>query len=113
MKHRTPVDTGNLKGGFENEKIGRLKRRFFNYVEYAPDVEYGTPPHEIDPDEKKVLAFQAAAGSDISTKKLQKSKSKNTRIFVKAVHHPGTKPQPYMRPGYRAAVPKMEKVMIK
>lgn len=50
-------------------------------VPYAVYVEYGTAPHEIRPVMAKVLAFEVAG----------------KMVFTSIVHHPGTKPNPFIR----------------
>ena len=57
-------------------------------TEYAEAVEFGTAPHIIVPKNKKALAFS-----------MDKKK-----VIVKKVKHPGTRPQPYMRPAMHKAV---------
>lgn len=91
IKKRTKVDTGNLKGNNQKRKINDLHWQVYNNTSYAPDVEFGTPPHEIRIKTKKVL-------TDGKT------------FFGKVVQHPGTKAQPFMRPGYRAAKKKVKRI---
>lgn len=55
---------------------------------YASLVEGGTKPHEIRAKGGGSLAFP---GSDGET------------VFRKVVHHPGTKPRPFMGPAYQKA----------
>lgn len=72
---------GNASGpGFATIQAG-------TNVEYAPDVEYGTGPHEIRPVNAKALFWRGAAHP------------------VKVVHHPGTAPRPYMRPAFDGCGP--------
>lgn len=52
---------------------------------HAPDVEFGTDPHTIEADNAEALHFEW----------------KGQEIFVTSVQHPGTEPQPYMRPAAR------------
>jgi hypothetical protein len=92
---RTPVKTGFLKGNTRWKKIGRLVRRVFNNTEYAADVEFGTRPHVIYPKEKKALKF----------------KKDSKEVFATKVKHPGTPAQPFFRPGYRAALPLIKKIL--
>jgi len=56
-------------------------------LEYAPDVECGTSAHEIRPVNKKALYWPGA----------------NHPVAV--VHHPGTAPQPYLRPAFDGSAP--------
>ncbi len=52
--------------------------------DHALFVELGTSPHEIRPrDPNGVLAFPGRDGKT---------------VFARVVHHPGTRPQPYLRP---------------
>ena len=74
------VDTGRLKNSIEAEihddKIIILME------ETWPFIEFGTVPHVIRPTNKKALKF------NVGTKD----------IFAKEVHHPGTRPSPFIRP---------------
>lgn len=97
IQTRTPVDTGNLKGNTQKRKIKKYHYRAFNQTEYAPAVEFGTPPHTIRPKTKKALAFKVG-GQD---------------VVVSQVKHPGTTAQPFMRPGMTAAKPKIRRLMAK
>ena len=73
-----PVDTGNLK----NSIIVDKNDRGYNILmpDYGLMVEYGTPPHIIRPKNKKALHWGGKGGP-----------------VVKLVHHPGTRPQPFIR----------------
>lgn len=51
-------------------------------LEYAPHVEFGTKAHDILPKNKRALYWPGA------------------RHPVKKVRHPGTSPQPFLRPAY-------------
>ena len=91
---RTPVDTGNLKGNNDRREINDLRVRVFNNTSYAPHVEFGTPAHEIRVKNAKVL-------------------TDGKKFFGKVVQHPGTRAQPFMRPGYRAAKKKVQSLFRK
>lgn len=82
-----PVRTGYLmqNWGFS---IGDLQASWYPKASYAPYVEFGTPPHEIRPVNKRVLA-NAATG----------------QIFGTRVKHPGTKPNPFLERIMAAAQP--------
>lgn len=84
-------------------------------------LEFGTRPHEISPRTKKALAF---ASQGITTErfgvgailnftlsgrlsaKSMKKYGNAAYVVVKSVHHPGTKPDPFMVPGAQAAIQK-------
>lgn len=93
---KTPVDSGNLKGNTTKKKVGKLHHRVFNNTEYAADVEFGTAPHTIIPVKKKALRWRDKSGKV---------------HFAKRVNHPGTTAQPFMRPGFRAAKPKIDRLL--
>jgi HK97 gp10 family phage protein len=79
-----PVRTGNLKNsiavvaGQNQVYVGPD----VSQAPYAAFVEYGTEPHEITPKKARVLAFRV----------------QGQLVYAKKVQHPGTRPQPYMRP---------------
>ncbi|RCG31984.1 HK97 gp10 family phage protein [Sphaerisporangium album] len=81
-----PVDTGNLRASigvdFDDDGLGFEAGPT---AEYGDTVEYGGRPHVIRPREKKALSWPDAEHP------------------VKKVNHPGTAPQPYMRPGFDRA----------
>ena len=70
-------------------------------AKYAPFVEYGTRPHEITPRAAKALRWAASPGG----RRLSGSPRKGAAVvFAKRVHHPGTKPYPFLVPGAKRAV---------
>lgn len=82
-RRRAPVDTGRLRSSIVSRAINT--GRSVGYVvgtnlKYAAAVEGGTAPHIIRPKNKKALFWPGA------------------RHPVGAVHHPGTRAQPFMRP---------------
>jgi len=60
-------------------EIGTLYARWWPQQTYAPYVEFGTPPHVIEPVNKMALANTATGWGP-----------------YKRVNHPGTKPNPFM-----------------
>jgi HK97 gp10 family phage protein len=91
MEARVPVKTGKLRGSLgirvhtDSVIIGPNE----NIAPYAGYVEFGTKPHEIRPKTRGgVLVFY------INGKK----------IVTRKVNHPGTQPQPYVRPAFEAWV---------
>lgn len=73
-----PVDTGNLKNQIEVEILPN-GGGVISMPEYGKFVEFGTIPHIIRPKNKKALYWKGA------------------KHPVKAAHHPGTRPQPFIR----------------
>jgi len=89
LKKAVPVKTGHLKRSITHEVHGDYAEIGTN-VEYAKYVEYGTPPHDIVPKDKKALAF----------------KKGGKKIVVKKVRHPGTRPQmPFRKTLMKVAKP--------
>ena len=64
------------------------------HVPYAPPVEYGTAPHVITGDP---LAFPGDNGET---------------VFTTRVQHPGTDPQPHVRPGMRATKQQLAAIAV-
>lgn len=73
----------------------------------AAYLEYGTKPHIIRPKNKKTLRFPAAGvsttlGGRVRTGEVRRL-GKGAFVFAGEVHHPGTKPKPFLLPGAKAA----------
>lgn len=73
--------TGSFSGG-------TLEGGAVAVAAYAEWVESGTRPHEIRPRHRMALRFPQLGGFR----------------FAKRVHHPGTRPQPFMEPALDAAL---------
>lgn len=67
---------------------GYYEREIGSDAEHAIWVEFGTKPHGIEPDTAGALNFTVDG----------------TEVVTQYVEHPGTDPQPYMRPGAEAAI---------
>ena len=80
MSAKAPVRSGRLLGSIRKIVSGN-EAVIGPTVPYAVYVEYGTSPHEIRPVFAKVLAF----------------KVEGKMVFTHIVHHPGTKPNPFIR----------------
>lgn len=94
-----PRRTGNLARTIRveaaSESAVRVTAGGFLQVGYAADVEWGTKPHDIVPRNKKALRWATRANSRLSGS----PRSGAPVMFAKRVHHPGTKPHPYLIPG--------------
>jgi HK97 gp10 family phage protein len=95
-KHKAPKDDGKLQQNI-NSKI--TNKGFTGEVtsgqSYSDAVEHGTRPHTIRIKSKQVLAGakrKAPPGFD--------NFSKDWAIYGLKVQHPGTRPQPFMRPAF-------------
>jgi len=78
----SPVDTGRLRNSIKVSPDADGIIIFM--VEYAKFVEFGSAPHIIKPKDKKALRFKG-------------TKKGKGFIFAKEVHHPGSRPQPFIR----------------
>jgi len=87
MEARVPVRTGRLRQSIQVRVSGKTITVGPD-TPYAEYVEFGTSPHVISAGPGKTLAFQVGG----------------RMIFVKRVNHPGTKPQPFVRPAFEAWV---------
>lgn len=103
--HRKTGHLGrSIVPGHVTDKVATVEAR----TPYAATVELGSKPHIIRPKKAKVLAW---GGTRRLTGTLA-SGSKPTH-FARIVHHPGTKPYPYLVPGAKKAVGKMKDVVVK
>lgn len=85
-----PVDVGNLQNSISSDiDADGMGGEVGPTVDYGAHVEYGTDPHIIRAHGGGVLAFPGAGGM----------------VFTKEVHHPGTRPQPYMGPAFERRAP--------
>ena len=108
QKRLVPRKTGNLARTIH---LGRVTSTYAETVasaKYAAAVEYGTKPHEIRPRKKKALRFpgkgvSTTLGGRVRTGEKRKL-GDGAYVFSRGVKHPGTKPQPYMRPGAEKAI---------
>jgi hypothetical protein len=71
--------------------FGRQRVVVGTNVQYARAVHFGSRPHIIRPVRKKMLFWKGAAHP------------------VRVVHHPGTKPHPFLADGLRAALPTVKR----
>jgi hypothetical protein len=71
-------------------------------------LEYGTEPHTIRPRRARMLAWAPdGANRRLSGRTRKGTKSSDMR-FAGVVHHPGTKPYPFLVPGAKAALDKVD-----
>lgn len=66
-------------------------------------LEFGTKAHDIVPRAKKALRWPSGSSVRLSGRAVSGSTG---FAFAKRVHHPGTKPQPFMVPGAENALRK-------
>ena len=90
MSAKAPVRSGRLLGSIRKIVSGN-EAVIGPTVPYAVYIEYGTRPHEIHPVRARVLAFEVAG----------------KMVFTPIVHHPGTKPNPFIRETAEAVLEKI------
>ena len=99
MRERAPKDTGYLASQIRaiNEP-GRVRVAPFG-VEYNQYLVKGTRPHELNA-KGQAMSFMV----------------NGTRVFARKVHHPGTRPNPYMEDSAKAVtkrlIPRLSQLMI-
>ena len=103
LVRRVPVDTGLLKNSIRYKKVG--KEIHIIMADYAKYVEYGTPPHIIRSVNAKALSWKSESVGPRGGKK-------QDVVFAKQVNHPGTRPQPFIRPTIKYDVPKIVRTNI-
>ena len=91
MEARVPVKTGNLRHslGIKVEADRVIIGPDEALAPYAGYVEFGTRAHVIEPKRKGGVLVFTINGRKVVTRK---------------VHHPGTKPHPYVEPAFEAWV---------
>lgn len=98
LKQKAPYNTGELRNSIRVEVEGESIK--VHMVEYWKYVEYGTPPHIIRPKSKKALHWKEQTTGPRGGKA-----SKD--VFAKKVMHPGTRPQPFVRPVFYFELPRI------
>lgn len=102
-KRIVPRRTGNLgrtiRLGHVSDRSAEVLAGGQRNVGYAAAVEFGTRPRIIVPRRAKVLAW---GGERTLGGRLRKGA--RATHFARRVHHPGTRPKPYLRPGVAKAI---------
>lgn len=100
-KDLVPRKTGNLSRSISRGSLTPTFAIVKATANYAGYVELGTRPHEIRPNRAKVLAW----ASSPSGRRLSGTPRRGAAMtFARLVHHPGTKPQPFLVPGAQKAL---------
>lgn len=98
-----PKRTGNLartiRVGAHTAEFVEVRAGGVSKVGYAAAVEFGSRPHDIVPRNRKVLAW---GGARTLGGRLRKGAS--AMHFARRVHHPGSKPHPFLRPAMVRAI---------
>jgi hypothetical protein len=106
-KETVPRKTGNLgrtiRLGTVSEDAVQILAGGQLGVGYAQVVEFGSKPHDIYPRRKKVLRFATNPNSRRLTGTVRTGATEGV-VFSKHVRHPGTKPQPFLRPAAERAL---------
>lgn len=101
-KARVPRKTGHLGRSIVPGSITATHATIEARTPYAAAVEFGSRPHIIKPVRASVLAWPVAGARRLSGRaRTSGGKAVGPFIRAKLVHHPGTKPQPYLIPAIR------------
>ncbi len=93
--------TGNLSRSIHVASVTETNVRVVASANYAGIIEHGSRPHEITPKAAQALRFAASP----SGRRLSGAPRKGAAVvFARRVHHPGTKPYPFLLPGAKRAV---------
>lgn len=97
-----PRKTGHLGRSIVPGSLTNTSALIHARANYAAYVELGTRAHVIRPRTKGVLAWPASA----SGRRLSgRARTNSGRLIIaRRVNHPGTKPQPFLLPGAKAAL---------
>jgi len=104
LAQAAPVDTGALKASIKYRVTGKTIEIYMK--DYAMYVEFGTPPHIIRPKNGKALAWGKTLGQTKSGKPIKE-------FVAKVVHHPGTRPQPFIRNTFRNHFARLVRLNLK
>ena len=96
---RVPRRTGNLGRSIQPGPITGDSGTVVAQASYAGYVERGTRPHDIRPVRAPVLAW---GGTRLLTGSLASGSSPTH--FARSVHHPGTRPRPFLGPAAQEAL---------
>jgi hypothetical protein len=99
--------TGHLGRSIVPGRVTRTHAVVEARTPYAAALELGAKPHVIRPRNKKVLAWGG-------TRRLSGTLASGSRPthFARVVHHPGSKPYPYLIPGARRALGDLKDVIV-
>lgn len=87
-RRNAPKKSGTLANSIQVQALGRDTVKVVATAPYSGDVEFGTSPHVIVPKTGRVLVFQVGGRT----------------VYARKVRHPGTKPEPYMRPALATGI---------
>jgi hypothetical protein len=82
------------KSGYLSSTIYKNEGKVGAGASYAAAVEFGTAPHDIEPINGSVLAFEVAG----------------KMVFTPLVHHPGTRANPFMQRALDETLGKVDSV---
>ena len=100
--------TGHLGRSIVPGKVTQTTAIIEARTPYAAALEFGAKPHIIRPRKAKVLAW----GGTRRLSGTLASGSKPTH-FAALVHHPGSKPYPYLIPGAKKALAGVKDAIVK
>lgn len=106
-KAKVPRKTGHLARSIIPGPVSDTHAIVEARTPYAAAVEFGSKPHIIEPKNASVLAWPGSAKNRRLSGRARSGTKSSDMVFAKKVHHPGTKPQPYLIPAAKAALKKL------
>lgn len=107
VRAQHPRTSGDLGRSIEPGYITSHEALVVAHAGYAAYVELGTRPHIIRPRNGQFLRFPAKGVQTTRTGRVRTSEvrrlGKGAYTFAREVHHPGTKPEPFLLPGAKKA----------
>ena len=105
--------TSNLSRTINVQSVTPVSATVVASANYAAFVEFDTRPHEIRPTRAAALAWASQGGftrltgsirTPSARRRLGGTGTASDLTFAMVVHHPGTKAQPFLRPGAQKAI---------
>jgi hypothetical protein len=105
-KAKVPRKTGFLGRSIVPGNVTDTLAIVYVNAPYAAAIEFGGKEYDIVPKKASVLAWPKAEGAKRLSGRARKGTAKGDMAFAMKVHHPKTKPQPFVMPAAKDALHK-------
>lgn len=112
-KSKVHRKTGILAGSITTkvETSPEIQGEVGTDVSYARDVETGTGPHDISPVQAQALMLPVSPMGGFGGGRLSgRARSRQQVAFYARVHHPGSKPHPFLEPALIESRPAIQEL---